>query len=267
LGLDDVLIVDGNIAKKEHLELKSLLPLIRAQDCLRYSYVSPKKYVIYPYREIDGETVIIDEIELNKKFPTTYKYLLSNKSKLNMRKDSRKAVSENKNWYSLIRFGQLSMFNKPKIVTPGEVKNSKFAIDESNSGYSGARVYGIVCENDKVNLNVLLGFLNSKLIQFYMHSVAPLKQGGYYSYSSTFIETIPLPNEIDNLSNSSIIKINEIVSNVLALNRNLSSTNAAHEKSIIQRQIDSAEKRIDELVYELYGLSNAEINIIEENHS
>jgi nitroimidazol reductase NimA-like FMN-containing flavoprotein (pyridoxamine 5'-phosphate oxidase superfamily) len=28
-----------------------------------------------------------------------------------------------------------------------------------------------------------------------------------------------------------------------------------HEKTIIQRQIDSTDRRIDELVYELYGLT------------
>ncbi|MBL7104983.1 MAG: hypothetical protein ISS18_11705 [Bacteroidales bacterium] len=33
----------------------------------------------------------------------------------------------------------------------------------------------------------------------------------------------------------------------------------------IQRTIDHEEKKIDELVYELYGLSEEEIKIVEEN--
>ena len=37
-----------------------------------------------------------------------------------------------------------------------------------------------------------------------------------------------------------------------------------HEKSLIQRQIDTTGKQIDRLVYELYGLTDDEIRIVEE---
>jgi hypothetical protein len=36
-----------------------------------------------------------------------------------------------------------------------------------------------------------------------------------------------------------------------------------HEKTALQRQIDATDKQIDELVYELYGLTQQEIEIIE----
>jgi len=34
---------------------------------------------------------------------------------------------------------------------------------------------------------------------------------------------------------------------------------------MIQRQIDATDKQIDKLVYELYGLTNEEIQIVEES--
>ncbi len=37
-----------------------------------------------------------------------------------------------------------------------------------------------------------------------------------------------------------------------------------HKKSLIQRQIDTTDKQIDQLVYELNGLTNEEIRIVEE---
>ena len=37
-----------------------------------------------------------------------------------------------------------------------------------------------------------------------------------------------------------------------------------HKKSLIQRQIDATDKQIDQLVYELYGLTAEEIRIVEE---
>lgn len=37
-----------------------------------------------------------------------------------------------------------------------------------------------------------------------------------------------------------------------------------HEKSFIQRQIETTDKQIDQLVYGLYSLTDAEIRIVEE---
>ncbi|MCK4600241.1 hypothetical protein KAU37_10565 [Candidatus Bipolaricaulota bacterium] len=39
---------------------------------------------------------------------------------------------------------------------------------------------------------------------------------------------------------------------------------SVHAKSLIQRQIDATDRQIDQLVYELYGLTDGEIRIVEE---
>ena len=36
-----------------------------------------------------------------------------------------------------------------------------------------------------------------------------------------------------------------------------------HDKTVIQRQIDATDHQIDQLVYELYGLTEEEIRVIE----
>jgi hypothetical protein len=38
-----------------------------------------------------------------------------------------------------------------------------------------------------------------------------------------------------------------------------------HEKTVVQRQIDATDRKIDELVYELYGLTEEEIKTVEES--
>ena len=38
----------------------------------------------------------------------------------------------------------------------------------------------------------------------------------------------------------------------------------SHEKTAIQRQIDATDRQIDQLVYDLYGLTDEEIRIVEE---
>jgi hypothetical protein len=51
---------------------------------------------------------------------------------------------------------------------------------------------------------------------------------------------------------------------MLDLNKKLHSATIASEKTMIQRQIDATDRQIDKLVYELYGLTEDEIRIVEE---
>jgi len=41
-------------------------------------------------------------------------------------------------------------------------------------------------------------------------------------------------------------------------------TSNAHEQTAIQRQIDTTDRQIDQLVYELYGLTKKEIRIVKK---
>ncbi|MDP2853429.1 MAG: hypothetical protein Q8O28_04180 [Smithellaceae bacterium] len=43
----------------------------------------------------------------------------------------------------------------------------------------------------------------------------------------------------------------------------LQSAKTGHEQTLIQRQIDAADRQIDKLVYELYDLTEEEIKIVE----
>jgi hypothetical protein len=54
------------------------------------------------------------------------------------------------------------------------------------------------------------------------------------------------------------------VETMLALNSRLSVELNPHRREQIQREIDATDRQIDQLVYELYGLSDDEIRIVEE---
>jgi hypothetical protein len=45
----------------------------------------------------------------------------------------------------------------------------------------------------------------------------------------------------------------------------LPNVNAPHDKQTIQRQIDATDRQIDKLVYELYGLTEEEIRVVENS--
>jgi hypothetical protein len=245
-GADSIFIVNDKVIESEQLEKDSLLPLIRANNCSRYDYANYDLQIIYPFKYDDGATVLLTEDEFKNTFPNTFKYLLSKRELLEERKDSRKTFADSNKWYSLTRFGQLENFKKEKIVFPGEQKKPKFSIDRNQSGYSGARVFGVTITETEINLKFLLAILNSKVITFVIHSTFPVKAGGYFSMSSTFVEKLP----IIQLSASNQKPLIDLTTKILEAKQKGEDTS-------------TLELEVDQLVYKLYDLTEEEVKIIE----
>ncbi len=51
---------------------------------------------------------------------------------------------------------------------------------------------------------------------------------------------------------------------MLDLHKQLAASKGEHERTLLQRQIEATDRQIDGLVYELYGLNEEEIKIVEE---
>ena len=51
---------------------------------------------------------------------------------------------------------------------------------------------------------------------------------------------------------------------MLALQKQLAAAKVPHDKTVLQGQIDATDRQIDRLVYDLYGLTEEEIKIVEE---
>ena len=173
---------------------------------------------------------------------------MDNEDVMKSRKDSRNTMGDKQNWYQPVRFGTLSLFKGKKIIGPGIVKHNKFVLDDKGYAYSFGNMYSIVARDESLNLSVLLGILNSRLIEYYLHSTAPIKQGGYFAYGATVLEKIPLSYPIGNCATC----IKELVSEVIDIKKN---DNIADTSAL--------ENRIDFLVYHLYGLTYDEVLIVD----
>jgi hypothetical protein len=55
-----------------------------------------------------------------------------------------------------------------------------------------------------------------------------------------------------------------LVETMLKLHKDLPRAKTPHEQESIQRQIAATDRAIDSLVYELYGLTEEEVTIVEE---
>jgi len=54
---------------------------------------------------------------------------------------------------------------------------------------------------------------------------------------------------------------------MLDIHKQLAASKTSHDKMTTERQIEAADRAIDQLVYELYGLSKEEIKIVESDES
>ena len=59
------------------------------------------------------------------------------------------------------------------------------------------------------------------------------------------------------------VAIEKNVSTLVELKQKLTSNKTPQEKTALERQIEATDKQIDQLVYQLYGLTEEEIKIVE----
>jgi len=118
----------------------------------------------------------------------------------------------------------------------------------------------IVSNKDDIQeLNYLLGILCSSLMNFYC--INYLADDMNKSYLEKFpIRTIDPANPADVARHDRMVAL---VEQMLALNKHLPEAKTDQEKTTIRRQIEATDAAIDTLVYELYGLSDEEIGIVE----
>jgi hypothetical protein len=159
----------------------------------------------------------------------------------------------------------------PKLFTPDIAEHASFSLDETGEVFFTGGVaggYGILVRPE-FSREYILACLNSRLLEWFIRQTATRMQGGYYSFESRFIRHLPIPViDLSDPSNKSLHdQIVMLVESMLSLNKQLAAANTDHEKTALQRQIDATDRQIDQLVYELYNLSEEEIRIVEEGIS
>ena len=84
---------------------------------------------------------------------------------------------------------------------------------------------------------------------------------------AVYFKHLPLP-KIDFANKSDVEKHDKMVTLVetmLQLNKRLRECSVPSDTDMIKRQIEHTDRQIDQLVYELYGLTDDEIRIVEES--
>jgi len=222
--------------EEEHKKTAELIrPILRGRDIKRYGYNWADLWLIYipwhfPYQfeSIKGASLKAENA-FKEQYPAVYNHMLEYKEPLSKRNKAETGIRYE--WYALQRWGSnyWEDFSKPKIVWGNLNLTSNYALVENDS-FINAPSSMIVPAS-----NYLLAILNSKLADFYIRLLGVTRNGGYFEYKPMFIEQLPVP----------LLDINDI--------------KQAQIKKLIE---DKNYVELEYIVYNIYGLSQDEINYV-----
>ncbi len=258
-GLNEAFVIDDatyqRLAAEDARSTEIIKPFLAGRDIKRYQPLFPQNHLIlFPRGFTSARCPHGSPWEwLKQEYPAIAAHLEPFKEKAEKRYD------KGEYWWELRACEYYAEFEKPKIIVPAIVRSASYAFD-TESFYSNDKTT-IIPTSDKY----MLGLLNSKLLDFFIHSIASTKQGGYFEYKPMYISkisirTIDFSNPADQADHDRLVTL---VEQMLALNQKLVRANTDQEKAVLQRQIETTDHRIDQLVYKLYDLTEKEIQIVE----
>jgi len=176
------------------IEKELLRPLLRGREVRKWNINFDDNWIIYPHKNLNDKVGTIEELELKSKFPNGYKFLSEHIQSLETRKwYGKNPIELHGSWYALMYYEQCKDYNRPKILSPALTDKNNFSFDAEGRYYfvlGTAGVYGFLPR--EINAYFLLGYLNSAISEFYLKRITPIKAGGYYQYSTKFLERLPI---------------------------------------------------------------------------
>jgi hypothetical protein len=141
------------------------------------------------------------------------------------------------------------------LLVPDIANRASFALDESGI-FAFTSGYGITLKPAaRISPKFLLGLLNSKLLDVFWKQISTPLRGGFYRYFTQFLSQLPISTL--NLSDATERKQHDSIVKLVDRILTAKAADAATDTSAL-------ESEIDRMVYELYGLMEEEIAIVED---
>jgi hypothetical protein len=231
--LDEVKANDLTLKNPKNLEL--IKPILRGRDTRKYYCNFADTYMIcsFPALKINIE----DYQEIKEHLLSFGIERLKQSGEFNSRKKTPHK------WYETQDTTAYHFeFIKPKIIFSEIVSEPQFYYDELGY-YPEATVFIITGDN----LKYLTALLNSKAVTFFFRTFYMGGElVGKIRYKKAFVENIPIPDPSDIVKN----RIEVLVDQIIELKKQDQDTTAMEEE-------------IDQMVYDLYGLTDEEIKVVE----
>jgi len=244
------------------LEPIFLKPALRGRSISRYE-ISGDLLLIVPYDLTETGGKLVPEKTFKVKAPKTLDYLKKCKPRLDQREDGR---FKGEGWYQYGRPQNLHRFEVPeKILLPDVANRGTCSLDTKgmwllDTAYAIVKKPGV-----EIDLRYILGILNSPILTSFLKETGTALRGGYFRMKTAYLT--PFPIRTIDFANPAEVKQHDelvrLVEQMLALHQKMASAGNPADKQMYQRQIAMTDRAIDRLVYGLYNLSEAEIEIVE----
>jgi hypothetical protein len=260
-GDDEIFVVD---ASDHGIENEVLRTPLFASDFGRYFFAPKNTWkIIFPYAVENAKLRLMSIPDIRQKYPKAFAYLEQNSAKLKKRKQF-------KEWFGYSAPRNLDLHDRAQIAVPLLADKGLCTLippafhgslcPMASGGFT--ITLGTVCE---LNPEFVLGILNSKLLFWVLRRTSNIFRGGWITCTKQYFGELPIVRL--NFSNPAEKALHDrlvgLVEKMLALTPKLRGATSESEKAALQNAVTTTDAEIDRLVYELYGLTEEEIKIVE----
>lgn len=249
------------------IERGILRPSLLDVQLVAYKPPQPNSWMIFPYElEVDDaadkiRARLIQPAEMAEQFPLCYSYLQARQSELEKRKiNGGKAVE--RQFYQFGRSQSLTEFGSPKIILQVLSLEPRYTYDDQDivvTGGGNGPYYMVRATDDaSVSNYYLLAVLNHPLSEAFVRTNTSTFRGGYYSHGKQFIKDLPIPIP----SEQNRIAIETLVAELIKTFLAMEAARIPHKKTTLERQAAILQKQIEDYISSLFGLSQADIEIV-----
>ncbi len=270
-----ILAACANFDEKERTA-NLIRPVLRGRDMECYDAKWAGFWVIFvtwhfPNTE-NPKPMAENEADFKKLYPSVYAHLCSFKNELAGRNKAETGVRYE--WYCLQRYGAkyFEEFAKEKICWQRVTQKPSFVLDEG--AFILDSMAFLTTSNSKFN-KFLLGVLNSKIIFFYFKKIGHLYSDTAFLLSNQYVEKFPIPHitaQNQSVVDAVVALVEEILEakwRILKYEKHMETfgldekIEAKERVEKLQKQICKNDEKVENLVCELYGLTDEERKVVE----
>ncbi|MBM3327993.1 MAG: hypothetical protein FJY67_00780 [Calditrichaeota bacterium] len=241
-GLNEAFVITAEqrqrLIDKDPKSSEIIVPFVKGDDVRKWRVNYRDRYLIMTKIGVDIE-----------EYPLIFDHLKDYQPQLEKRQD------QGKHWWELRACDYYDEFLKPKIIWPDIAMESRFAYD-IHGLYSIQTCY-IMPTNDLF----LTGLLNSKAVWQYLlrHSavLGDPDMKGRIRQIRQYMVSVPTSG------NGNKLAITGLTDHALRIKDSILISPGLAERRRLEAQLAEVERAIDRAVYELYGLTEKEIAIVE----
>ena len=260
-GLNEAFVIDSStrdeLITEDPKSAELIKPFLAGRDLKRYQPPCSEQYLILiPKGWTNQKSGGVKDAWkwLQNNYPGVASHLKPFSEKAQKRYD------KGEYWWELRACDYYAEFEKPKIMLPDISMRGNFTMDTEGDCYCVNTAY-IISNAEKY----LCGILNSTLLTFFYRNIASTYRGGYLRFIYQYVAKLPICT-ID-LTNpdekSQHDKLVSLVDNMLELQKKYHEARMERDNELYERQIKIVDAQIDRLVYDLYGLTEGEVKVVE----